>query len=404
MKVLQVNKFFYVRGGSERYFFDLCGLLKDHGHDVAHFSMTHPRNQDSGQQAHFVSEIDLNAAMGLGGRARAALRVLYSSEARARMAALLDEVRPDIVHFHNITRQLSPSIIDAVESRGIPMVQTMHDLSLVCPAHSFFVNGHACEKCAGGAYRNAAALKCIDGSLTSSLLGSFEAYLHTWMGLYKKIKMFIAPSLFLKGKVSSLGWIRDSIIHLPYFIPPGPDYTQANDGFVFFAGRISKEKGVDTLLEAAERLKSTRFVIAGEGPPLEAYRKLTRDKGLSNVEFTGYVKGDDLENLLRGSSCVVVPSVSYENLPLSILEAFAIGKPVVGSDHGGIPELVIDNVTGHLFRSGDAGSLASAIESTVADETKRLAMGRGARSMVSSDYSPQSHYEKMTGIYEDLLR
>jgi len=404
MKILQVNKFFYVRGGSERYFFDLCGLLEERGHDVMHFSMQHPRNQASGQQHHFVSEIDLNAGMGLGERAGAALRVLYSSEAKARMAVLLDDVKPDIVHFHNITRQLSPSIIDAVASRGIPMLQTMHDLSLVCPAHSFYVNGHACEECSGGAYWHAVPPRCIDGSLASSFLGTFEAYLHSSMGLYKKIKVFIAPSLFLKGKVSTLDWIKNRVIHLPYFIPPGPDCTQTNEGHVFFAGRISKEKGVDTLLEAAERLRKTRFVIAGEGPPLDDYRRLVKDKGLSNVEFTGYVKGDELDNLLKGSSCVVVPSVSYENLPLSILEAFALGKPVVGSDLGGIPELVIDGVTGHLFRSGDAESLASAVENTVGDESKRLGMGEGARKMMSSDYSPESHYEKIAGIYEDLLR
>jgi glycosyltransferase involved in cell wall biosynthesis len=236
------------------------------------------------------------------------------------------------------------------------------------------------------------------------MLGMLEAYLHARMGLYKKIKLFIAPSLFLKGKVSSLDWIRGRVVHLPYFIPPGPDYTGINDGYVFFAGRISKEKGVDTLLDAAGLRSETRFVIAGEGPPLEGYRQMVRDKGLSNVEFTGYVKGDDLENLLRGASCVVVPSVSYENLPLSILEAFAMGKPVVGSDCGGIPELVKDGVTGYLFKPGDPGSLAAAIESTVGDEVKRLAMGRGARETVGCEYSPGSHYEKILEIYEGLRR
>jgi glycosyltransferase involved in cell wall biosynthesis len=403
MRVLQVNKFFYVRGGSERYFFDLCGLLSERGHDVIHFSMQHPRNQASGQQKYFVSEIDLNSPMGVTKRVQAALRVLYSSEAKGRMSALLDELKPDVIHFHNITRQLSPSIIDAAESRGIPMLETMHDLSLVCPAHSFFVDGHACENCAGGSYWHAVPARCIDGSLVSSLLGAFEAYLHSWLGLYKKINVFVAPSLFLKNKVSSLDWMRDKVIHLPYFIPPGPDYASTNDGYVLFAGRISWEKGVGTLLEAAERLRNRRVVIAGEGPPLEDFRRLAARKGLSNVEFAGYVKGDGLDQLLRGCSCVVVPSIAYENLPLSILEAFARGKPVVASDCGGIPELVIDGVTGYLFERGDAVTLAAAIEKAVADEAKRSGMGKRARELVSNHYSPGCHYDKLISIYEGLL-
>jgi glycosyltransferase involved in cell wall biosynthesis len=402
MRILQANKFFYVRGGSERYFFDLCELLGERGHQVIHFSMHHPRNLPSDQQEYFVSEIDLNAPMGARGRTAAALRLLYSSEAKAKMSVLLDRLRPDIIHFHNITRQLSPSIVDAAWSRGIPMVQTMHDLSLVCPAHSFFVDGHACEDCAGGRYWHAVPGRCIDGSLGSSLLGAFEAYLHSWLGLYKKINVFIAPSRFLKQKVSSLSWIRDRVTHLPYFIPSGPDYTDSNRGYVLFAGRISWEKGVGTVLEAAERLGSTRVVIAGEGPPLEGFKRLARDRGLANVEFAGYVKGEALDRLVGGCSCVVVPSIAYENLPLSILEAFARGKPVVASECGGIPELVIDGVTGYLFKSGDAVTLAEAVEKTITDEARRAGMGRRARELARTAYSPAAHYDRLMEIYKGL--
>jgi glycosyltransferase involved in cell wall biosynthesis len=404
MRILQVNKFFYLRGGSERYFFDLCRLLKERGHEVMHFSMQHHRNQASGQQEYFVSEIDLNALRGFHGRAEAALRVLYSSEAKSRISRLIDQLKPDVVHFHNITRQLSPSMIDAISERGIPMVQTMHDLSLVCPAHSFFVNGHSCEDCAGGLYWHAVPKRCIDRSIASSLLGAFEAYLHSWLGLYKKIQAFIAPSRFLERKVSSLRWIKGRIVHLPYFIPLGTDWASASDGYVLFAGRISEEKGVGTLLDAADKLKGIRILIAGEGAPLEGFKRYARRKGLSNIEFLGYVKGDDLENLIRGCGCVVVPSISYENLPLSILEAFARGKPVVASACGGSPELVSDGVTGHLFRPDDADSLAGAIDSTLKDEKKRSAMGRRARDLVGRDYSPGYHYDKLMTIYEDVLR
>jgi glycosyltransferase involved in cell wall biosynthesis len=402
MRVLQVNKFFYIRGGSERYFFDLSDLLSQRGHEVVHFSMSHPRNEHSDQAAYFVSEIDLNATMPAGHRLKAALRVLYSSEAKRKFGRLLDELRPDVVHFHNITRQLSPSIVDAAAGRKIPMVQTLHDVSLACPAHTFFVNGRTCEDCSGGDYWHAAVNRCIDGSLTSSLLGAFEAYFHGWLDIYNKIGLFIAPSLFLKSKLSKLRWIEPKITHLPYFIPDAPDYTAVNEGYALFAGRINVEKGIETLLEAAAKLKDLRFVVAGEGPLLEDCKRLVARQQLSNVEFAGYMKGAELEGLLRGAGCVVVPSVWYENLPLTILGAFARGVPVVASDRGGNPELVHDGITGHLFEPGKADSLADSLEKTLGDEAARSQMARRARELVIEDYSPEGHYDRLISLYEGL--
>jgi glycosyltransferase involved in cell wall biosynthesis len=401
MRVLQVNKFFYVRGGSERYFFDLCSLLEDRGHEVLHFSMSHPRNRSSAQESYFVSEIDLNAPMGPIDKLRTVLRILYSVEAKKKISRLIEDLRPDIVHFHNMTRHLSPSIIDAAVSKGVPTIRTMHDLSLVCPAHSFFVNGRACEACAGGRYRHALPRKCIGGLVSSTVLGTLEAYLHAWTGLYAKIGLFIAPSLFLKSKVSTLHWIKDRIVHLPYFIPPGPDYTGENHGYVLYAGRISVEKGVRTVIEAAARLKAVRFLIAGEGPLLDRFR--SEAAGLDNVEFLGYIAGEALENLIKGAGCVVVPSIAYENLPLSILEAFARGKPVVGARAGGIPELVRDGITGFLFQPGDVDSCVAALDRTMADEAYRRKLGRQARELAGDEYSPAFHYERLMALYDRVI-
>jgi glycosyltransferase involved in cell wall biosynthesis len=404
MRVLQVNKFFYVRGGSERYYFDLCDLLRQQGHSVSQFSMRHARNLPSPDEAHFVSEIDLNACRTAGSKARAALRILYSREAGSAIGRLVDSSRPDLVHFHNISRQLSPSIIDAVGGRRIPMVQTMHDLFLVCPAHSFFTAGAPCEACKFGAFWHAAKLRCIDGSLASSVLGTVESYLHAWVRVYRKIGAFIAPSLFLKSKVDCLGWIKNRTVHLPYFVPPGPDYSARSSGYVLFAGRVSREKGVGVLLDAASMCRAVEFVIAGEGPEADDYRRTAARLGLANVRFVGYVKGEALEKLLAGARCVVVPSISYENLPLSILEAFARGKPAVAADSGGIGELVKDDVTGYLFERGVSASLAEAIERMCFDERRAVRMGKTARQIVASDYSPAAHHRSLMAIYESVLK
>jgi glycosyltransferase involved in cell wall biosynthesis len=402
MRILQVNKFFYVRGGSERYFFDLCGLLERHGHTVDHFSMKHERNLPSPDEAHFVSAIDLNAPMPLGAKSQAVGRLLYSGEAKRKIGELMDRQRPDVVHFHNISRQLSPSIIDAARRRRIPMVQTLHDLFLVCPAHSFFVDGQTCELCKRGAFWHAVAKRCIDGSRASSLVGAVEAYFQAWLGLYRKVDVLVAPSLFLKSKVEALGWPAARMVHLPYFVPTGPDASARNQGYVLFAGRISTEKGVATLLEAAELIKAVEFVLAGEGPELESFKYLARRQGLANVRFTGYVKGDALERLVEGAMCIVVPSISYENLPLSILEAFAHGKPVVASDGGGIPELVKNGITGYVFDPGVPVALAEAIDRISSDEHRRSQMGRRARDIVEREYSPEGHYKKIMSIYEGV--
>jgi glycosyltransferase involved in cell wall biosynthesis len=208
--------------------------------------------------------------------------------------------------------------------------------------------------------------------------------------------------MFLKGKVSTLKWIRNRISHLPYFIPPGPDHADINEGYALFAGRISREKGVGTLLDSAALIKDIRFVVAGEGPLLDEFRKEAGERGLANIEFVGYATGERLEGLLKGAGCVVVPSISYENLPLSILEAFSRGKPVVASDAGGSPELVENGTTGYVFRRGDPDSLSEALQKTMSDEGHRAEMGSRARALVVGRYSPDHHYRRLMDIYEDL--
>lgn len=404
MRILQVNKFFNVRGGSERYYFDLCDLLTSRGHAVNHFSMADRRNRPSADEAYFVSAIDLNSCRGIGPKARAAARILYSREATSKIGQLMDSRHPDVVHLHNISRQLSPSVIDAAHRRSIPVVQTLHDFSLACPAHTFFVNGSPCEDCKQGSFWHAARKRCIDGSTASSLLGAFEAYCHGWLGLYKKVGRFLAPSLFLKSKIAALGWTADRLIHLPYFIPLGSDSSERNDGYVLFAGRMTNEKGVGTLIDAASICKASEFVLAGEGPQMEQFRHYAHTLSLTNVRFTGYAEGNALEKLLAGASCVVVSSISYENLPLSILEAFARGKPAVVSDSGGNRELVRDGLTGYVFERGVAASLADGIERLCSDEGQRVKMGKNARELVATEYSPARHYTKLLAIYEDVIR
>lgn len=404
MKVLQVNKFFHVRGGSERYYFDLCDLLASRGHTVSHFSMRDQRNRHSADEAYFVSGIDLNSCEGLTSKARAAARILYSREAKSKIGQLMDARRPDVVHLHNISRQLSPSVIDAAHARSIPTIQTVHDFFLVCPAHTFFVNGSPCEDCGQGSFWHAAEKRCIDGTAVSSLLGAFEAYLHGWLGLYKKVRRFIAPSLFMKSKVASLGWAADRVTHLPYFIPLGPDWSERSEGYVLFAGRMTSEKGVGTLIEAASICKAAEFVLAGEGSGLEQFRRHARRLGLTNIRFTGYLEGDALERLLAGASCVVVPSLSYENLPLAILEAFSRGKPAVVADSGGNRELVKDGLTGYVFERGVAASLADGIERLCSDHASRVKMGKNAREVVATGYSPAGHYTRLVAIYEDVIK
>ncbi len=397
MKILLVNKFLYPKGGSERYLFDLAELLRAKGHQVEFFGMDDPRNIVETPKEKLVKNIDFHK------KSLSTLlypfKIIYSSEARHKIRRIIKEFRPDLVHLNNYNFQITPSIIYELKKHKIPVVQTLHDPVLVCPSHLLYNvrTGSICEKCKGRKYRNCMITQCIHGSLFRSMLGMFEGYLYYKLKTYDYIEKFICPSQFLADKLIDFGVRKEKLTVIPNFIH-SMDYSdmpRERNYFLYF-GRISREKGMVTLLSAVKALPGIQFVFAGSGP-LESMLQ-----GLDNGRWVGFKQGEELRDLIRGSIATIYPSEWYENSPLSILESFGLGVPVIGSNIGGIPELIEDQFNGLLFEPKNIADLVDKIK--YLDERKELRDGYSRNCLKSSkSFSREKYYQNIFNLYQKVV-
>ena len=407
MNILHINNFHYLRGGSEAVYFNTANILEKHGHRAIYFSMSHPKNLPCDTKDYFVSYVDLSSnGKGIQHQSKTAFSILYSFEAKRYLSKLLDNYHVDIAHLHNIYHEISPSIIDVLKKRAIPMVMTLHDYKMVCASYSMLANEKTCEACAGGKYFNAVKKQCVKGSLAKSILATLEQYLHNKiLAIYDKVDIFISPSLFLKNKLRDMGFKRE-IIHLPNFIDMikfkdlETEYKNTKKFSIVYFGRLSSEKGLWTLLEAAKILKTKVEVkIIGDGLIRGGLEEKVKMDGIYNVKFLGYMKGEALYKEIKRSMAVVLPSECYENNPMSVLEAFALGKTVIGSRIGGIPELVKDNETGLTFEPRNAEDLSEKIRMLLSDSSSLIRMGENAQGFVENEFSLEKYYQGLMEIY-----
>lgn len=420
MRIVQVNKYHFVKGGAERYYLDLSEALRRHGHEVRHLSMAHPRNLAAGPGDRFVPEVDFRAGGSLGAKLVQGWRSIYHAGAAAHARALTRRAAwnggsagpTPVAHLHNIYHQLSPSIVLAFARAGVPVVQTLHDYKLVCPGYLLLTHGEICERCRGGRYFEAVRHRCLLDARGASLVGAVEAYLHRGLGTYGRVSRFLCPSRFLLEKVASFGIARDRLVHLPYFVPleryrpsPVPDRPSGAPVPLVYIGRLSREKGIETLVRAMALLPAgrARLEVLGEGPLSgQIEESIARHCPDGRVLLRGYRTGEALFDAIRAAAFTVVPSEWYENLPFSILEPFALGRAVVGSRIGGIPELVRDGVTGRLFRPGDPGSLAEALLWMTGPEADLKGMGEEARRVIERDHAEEAHLDRLLAVYREV--
>lgn len=403
MRVLVANKFWYRRGGLERVMFDEIAWLENAGHTVGHFSTRHPRNIDSPYSEYFAEYIELGAggSRSKADSAKAAVRMFRNREAARRFAEAIDAFAPDVIHAHGIHRQLSPSILGVARSRGIPVVQTLHDAHHVCPNDIIpGGDGASCDphRCTAFDYTPCIRNRCVRGSLAASLLSAAETSFQRATRAYERgIARFISPSRFLADLMVEGGWriptdIIPNAVALPDLEPSAPG------DYFLFAGRLVAGKGVEVLLRAAEK-SGARVLVAGDGPKAETFKH----DAPGSVEFLGHLDAGEVERLAAGARAVVVPSVWFENAPMSVLEAMAVGTAVVASRIGGIPELVEDGIEGLLVEPGDVDALAAAMGQLAGDASKAAAMGRAGRERVARDFTPEVHTGLLVETYERAI-
>jgi len=406
MKILLINKFYYLKGGSEKHFFELKNVLEENGHEVIVFSVQNKNNIELGKKEYFISELKMSLGNFLNG-----FKLFYNPQAVGKLENIILNNQIDIAHIHNISHHFSPAILKTLKKHKIPIVMTVHDYKLICPNYKLFNDNGVCEKCQGGNFYQCTLNKCVKNSYLGSLVMTLEAYWAKWKKYYDYIDVFIAPSRFVQTKLAVNGFNKSKIKYLPNFLKRAEikkDIDEIEDeNYILFFGRLSREKGLDELIKALAKIENqeVKLKIAGEGDELEKLKKIAQEIDINErVEFMGYKSKQALEKIIKKSKFVVTPSIWYENAPYSILESYLYKKAVIGSEIGGIKELVVNGKTGLTFEAGNDVDLAKKIDVLLSNADKTKLMGENGFEMVNNNLDEKNYYNKLISLYERLIK
>ena len=382
MKVLQIHNAYRLRGGEDSVVAAEAAMLRDHGAEVRLFGS------------------DNATISGPWSQLTTAWRAPYSVITRRRLEKELAAWRPDVIHVHNLFPLLTPAVFDATRAAGIPSVMTLHNFRWICPGALLWRQGRPCEDCLGTAPWRAVVHRCYRRSLLGSLAVARMVDRHRRRGTWQqKVDRFIVMTEFAKSKFLAAGWEGDRIAVKPHSCPlpdPAPEIWERHGAL--FAGRLSEEKGVATLLDAWRQIPQP-LRLAGEGP-LAAEAAIS---GHAYIQLLGWLSREALAAEMQKSVCLVVPSECLETFGMVVIEAFAQGLPVVASRLGALSELIEDGVTGLLFSPGDASSLASKVRFLLENPDRAALLGRNARGAYAARYTPARNFQKLLQIYQDAI-
>ena len=425
MKILLVNKFHYRKGGAETYYLTVGSELERMGHEVAYFSMKHPNNLPCKWDKYFVTQREYNDVKNPLSAVRDGIALIYSPEAKRNFQALCEEFRPDVVHLNNVHRQITLSILDApyLKEHHVPVVYTAHDYVTICPGYLMLDGeGRVCDACLeDGKYRHCIENRCVKGSRAKSALAALEASFNRSHHSNERIDRVIAPSRFMRSKLIEGGWPEGKVLALQNFADDAilarasgvaNDVTDRESPYLLFFGRLSAEKGVDVLLRAFDAAapslpRDMRLIVVGDGPDAAEFRELAASlDSAPRIEFAGYQTGDALQTYVERASLAIASSRWRENMPYSIVEAFAAGTPVVGTRIGGIPELVANGVTGFACEPGDVATMADAMvrgAEAFLDAPVYVRMQESCRAYVRENCSRDKFMDQLVELYEEAV-
>jgi glycosyltransferase involved in cell wall biosynthesis len=392
MKILLANKFYYPRGGDCIYTLNLESLLRAEGHEVAVFAIQHPQNNETPFQPYFPSEVSYSSVSGEKNRLKAIFRPLGTQEVKQKFTALLNDFQPDIVHLNNIHTHLSPVLAEIAHQKHIRVVWTLHDYKLLCPSYLCLRNDKPCELC----FRHKSAVlkyRCVKNSCSASLLAYLESLKWNRKRLERYTDIFICPSEFMKEKMLSGGFSEEKLKVIPNFTTIQRESSKhfQKENYYAYIGRISKEKGIETLIQAAQQLPYP-LKIAGKGPLFEELKaKQTGDK----INFLGYLNQEEVTELIEKARFTIMPSECYDNNPLAVIESLYLGTPVLGANIGGIPELIETGANGLLFEAGNSNDLKAKITEMHQTGFNYPTIAKKAQ----FDYSAAVYYAKLMPVY-----
>jgi glycosyltransferase involved in cell wall biosynthesis len=408
MKILQINNCHYRRGGADAVYLNTAELLSSMGDEVVFFSTAAKENDITQNSRYFVQKIDF-LELPTTDKILKTPRYLYSRETGKKLQYLLTSEKPDIAHIHLYKGDLTASILKVLKSNRIPTVITLHDYSLLCP-RNILLDGEnkICEKCIAGSPLNCLLKRCNRKSLSLSAVNTIEYIFNNYK--FKPEQYFdkiIAPSKFLFNKHLHKSKLIDRLVHLYNFSPIVKNAIQntVKGKYFLFYGRISQEKGIHTLLKTWINLPDTfNLKIVGTGPVLHEIADLVKHNKLNNVELVGYKSGEELKDLISNCSYVLVPSEWYENNPMTVIECYSYGKPVIVSEIGGLPEIVINEKTGYTFAMGDQDDLYRKLvkANSLSNEDYKVQSDE-ARAFALRNFSEKVHYESLSKIYRETI-
>ena len=400
MKVLLINNLHRRRGGADIVYLNTGQLLKKAGHEVLYFSINSDGQEPCEQDIYFAPSLDSYS------RLQAALNYFYNKTASKNLDKLLSEIKPDVACVHLVWGGLTPAIFDILHNHCVPIVHVVHDYRMICPAYTCKrIDNTICEECKGGHYIKCFKHKCSKGSAVQSLLMAWEMYYRQkWHNPINNIDGFVFVSRFCKEKhvefdhrfsrVPNMVLYNCSMIFEP---------QSKRDNYYLFYGRLSYEKGVTTFLQAASLLPEVRFKIVGTGPLEQWLKEAVNQKGLNNVELLGYKTGQELNDIISKSKFVVVPSEWYENNPMTIVEAYSMGVPVIGANIGGIPEIIRNGKTGFVFESGNFASLVDNIKQAESlSEEEYMEICHQSRAFAIDNFNQAKYVEKLISFLSDV--
>lgn len=397
--ILNISQNHFIRGGSDRYFFTMGELLEKHGHTVIPFTAANEKNEPSEWDKYFPRAADFENPSPFD-----IIRYIYNPSAYKSIRKLLMETKVDIAHFHIYYGKLTASILNSLTKADIPMIQTLHEYKLTCPVYSHLSNDQICEDCEGKHFWRALPKKCNRGSITRTALSVTESYVSRMLGNVDKFDHFISVSHFHRSKMIQYGMPEDKITAIHNFTDTSlfePNYTPGE--YVLYFGRIHQSKGIITLINASLAVKDLPLYIVGDGEAMPVIQRLIEENDCDHIHILGFKQGDELRELIQNSICTVLPSEWYENCPMSILESYAYGKAVIGTDIGGIPELIIDKEDGFLIPPVDENALRECLQWVSDNKDKVVEMGKIGRKKIEEEFNADIHYDRIMNVYNEFL-
>ena len=407
MKILMINNHHYLMGGSEKVYFETANLLKEKGHSVVFFSVMENKTINDTEKAYFIKDPNFKSTS-IVDKIKNVGRFIYSFDAKTCLEELILKEKPDIAHLHIFYGNLTSSILPLLKKHKIPTIMSVHEYRMLCPTSLMFDQMNTpCELCAAGNYFYAIKKKCNKGSLPNSVVSATECYIRDKFFSYEKlIDHFVMVSKFIENKhLQYKPNLKNKITHLYNFIDLNRYSSKPSIGkYYLYIGRLSPEKGIETLIQAFSNFPTLKLKIVGDGPIRDKLDNCVVKNNVNNIEFLGYLNEKEIRMLQSDAKFIIVPSECYENNPLVVIESFAMSKPIIGAKIGGITELIIEEHNGFLFIPKNINSLILSIQKAeLLDEATYLSFCQNARIFAEKNFSKEKHYTSLIELYKKLL-